>query len=232
MIDLDVAALRISNMRAILLTLFTLGLIMAAPSARAVEEPQWTLVYRDGPFEVRAYAPTVVAETKVAGDRSRAINGGFRRLARFIFGGNAPNQSIAMTAPVAQRPDGERIAMTAPVAQSRSSDAWVVTFYMPPGSTLEAMPRPLDDTVLLREIPSRRVAVLRFSGLATQRNLDEHAEALTQRIAARGERAMGPVTYAFYDPPWTLPWSRRNEVMLELAQPQASADNVVRQARR
>lgn len=220
--DRDGAALRISHMRAIFLTLFTLGLIMAAPSARAVEEPQWTLVYSDGPFEVRAYAPTVVAETEATGDRSRAINEGFRRLARFIFGGNAPNQSIAMTAPVAQRPGGERVAMTAPVAQSRSSDAWVVTFYMPPGSTLEAMPRPLDDTVVLREIPSRRVAVLRFSGLATQRNLDERAEALRQRIAARGERAIGPVTYAFYNPPWTFPWSRRNEVMLELEQLQAS----------
>jgi hypothetical protein len=192
---------------------------MAAPAAHAVEEPQWTLVHRDGAFEVRDYAPTVVAETEAAGDRGLAINEGFRRLARFIFGGNTPNQPIAMTAPVAQRQGGERIAMTAPVAQARSADAWIVTFYMPPGSTLEAMPRPLDDTVVLREIPSRRVAVLRFSGLATQRNLDEHAEALRQRIAARGERAIGPVTYAFYNPPWTLPWSRRNEVMLELAQP-------------
>ena len=192
---------------------------MAAPHAHAVEEPQWTLVYSDEAFEVREYAPAVVAETEVTGDRGQAINEGFRRLARYIFGGNAPNQSIAMTAPVAQRQGGgERIAMTAPVAQARSADAWVVTFYMPPGSTLKAMPRPLDDTVVLREIASRRVAVLRFSGLATQRNLDEHAEALRQRIVTRGERAIGPVTYAFYNPPWTLPWSRRNEVMLELAQ--------------
>ena len=148
---------------------------MAAPVAHAVEEPQWTLVHRDGAFEVRDYAPTVVAETEASGDRASSINEGFRRLARFIFGGNTPNQSIAMTAPVAQRQGGERIAMTAPVAQARSADRWIVTFYMPPGSTLESMPRPLDDTVELREITSRRVAVLRFGGLATQRNLDEHA---------------------------------------------------------
>lgn len=192
---------------------------MAAPAAHAVEEPQWTLVHRDGAFEVRDYAPTVVAETQVTGARGSAINDGFRRLARFIFGGNAPNRSIAMTAPVAQRQGGERIAMTAPVAQARSADAWIVTFYMPPGSTLEAMPRPLDDNVLLRQVPARRVAALRFSGLATQSNLDEHAEALRQRIAERGDRAVGPVTYAFYNPPWNLPWARRNEVMLELAQP-------------
>ncbi len=193
---------------------------MAAPSAQAVEEPLWSLVERDGAFEVRDYAPTVVAETAATGERGSAINEGFRRLARFIFGGNAPNQSIAMTAPVAQRREGERIAMTAPVAQARSANAWIVTFYMPPGSRLDAMPRPLDDSVTLREIPARRMAVLRFSGLATQSNLDANAETLRQRLAERGERAIGPVTYAFYNPPWTLPWARRNEVMLELLSPQ------------
>ncbi|WP_395645443.1 SOUL family heme-binding protein [Terricaulis sp.] len=190
---------------------------MAAPSARAVEEPHWALVHRAGAFEIRDYAPAVVAETEVSGARDAAINAGFRRLARFIFGGNEPNREIAMTAPVVQRQSGERIAMSTPVAQARSNDAWMVTFYMPNGSTLADMPRPLDASVALRETPARRIAVLRFSGLATQRNLDSHAEALRRRVAEQGGHAIGPLTYAFYDPPWTLPWLRRNEVMLELA---------------
>lgn len=189
---------------------------MTTSAANAVEEPRWTLLHREGAFEIRDYAPTLIAETEVTGARGAAINEGFRRLARFIFGANESNRSIAMTAPVAQRAGGTRIAMTAPVAQARSGDAWVVTFYMPPGSTLAALPRPLDESVVLREIPSRRVAVLRFSGLATQRNLNTHAEALREAITARGEHATGAVTYAFYNPPWTLPWARRNEVMLEL----------------
>lgn len=192
---------------------------MAAPAARAVEEPLWTLVERDGAFEIRDYAPTVVAETEVSGERGPAINDGFRRLARFIFGGNAPNQEIAMTAPVAQRQSGQRIAMTAPVAQVQTGDTWIVTFYMPPGSTLADMPRPLDQSVQLREYPARRVAVLRFTGLATQRNLDEHAALLRERLDARGMRAISTVSYAFYDPPWSLPWARRNEVMVELTSP-------------
>lgn len=204
-------------MQQIWLALALVGLLMTAPSANAVEEPQWTLVHRDGPFEIRDYGPTVVAETEVSGERGPAINEGFRRLARFIFGGNEPNSSIAMTAPVTQRESGARIAMTAPVAQTRSESAWTVTFYMPSGSTLDAMPRPLDTRVALSATPARRVAALRFSGLATQRSLDEHAGELRRRIAERGERAVGPVTYAFYNPPWTLPWARRNEVMLELA---------------
>ena len=104
-----------------------IGLIMSAPTAQAVEEPQWRLVYEDGPFAIRDYAPTVVAETRVAGERGAAINQGFRRLARYIFGGNEPNSEIAMTAPVVQRPEGERIAMTAPVAQAASGEGWIVT---------------------------------------------------------------------------------------------------------
>ena len=203
-------------MRSFWILLCLIGLIMAAPTANAVEEPQWTLVYEDGAFSIRDYAPTVVAETHVSGERGAAINAGFRRLARFIFGGNEPNREIAMTAPVAQRPAGERIAMTAPVSQVASNEGWVVTFYMPPGSRLEDMPRPLDDSVVLREEAARRVAVLRFSGLATQSNLARHADELRQRVEGRGEVASGDVSYAFYNPPWILPWARRNEVMIAL----------------
>ena len=203
-------------MRSFWILLCLIGLIMAAPAANAVEEPQWTLVYEDGAFSIRDYAPTVVAETHVSGERGAAINAGFRRLARFIFGGNEPNREIAMTAPVAQRPEGERIAMTAPVSQIASNEGWVVTFYMPPGSRLQDMPRPLDDSVVLREEAARRVAVLRFSGLATQSNLARHADELRQRVEGRGEVASGDVSYAFYNPPWILPWARRNEVMIAL----------------
>lgn len=192
------------------------GLVMTTGSAHAVEEPEWRLVYEDGPFSIRDYETTVVAETRVSGERGSAINQGFRRLARYIFGGNEPNREIAMTAPVAQRADGQRIAMTAPVAQAPTSEGWIVTFYMPPGSRLADMPQPLDTEVRLREVAARRVAVLRFSGLATSGNLERHAEELRRRIAARGETADGALSYAFYDPPWTLPWARRNEVMLEL----------------
>lgn len=193
--------------------------MITAPNAHAVEEPRWTLAFRDGPFEVRDYAPTVVAQTTVSGERGAAINEGFRRLARYIFGGNEPAQEIAMTAPVAQQLAGQRIAMTAPVAQAPAGEGWVVTFYMPPGSPLQDMPRPLDDAVQLREQPQRRVAVIRFSGLATQSNLTRHTDELRRRIESRGDVALGPVVYAFYDPPWTLPWARRNEVMIELRSP-------------
>lgn len=193
---------------------------MAQPgSASAVEEPPFDVVVRDGAFEVRDYAPAVVAETRLQGERDRAINGGFRRLARYIFGGNEPQREIAMTAPVTQRQSGDRIAMTAPVTQVAADAGWTIAFFMPPGSRLADMPRPLDAQVELRETPPRRVAVVRFSGWATGSNLARHEAELRERLAARGDTAAGPVTYAFYDPPWTLPWLRRNEVMVEIGAP-------------
>jgi hypothetical protein len=103
------------------------------------------------------------------------------------------------------------------VAQTGFGHSWVVAFYMPPGSALADMPRPLDASVPLREQPRRKVAVLRFSGLDTESNLSRLSEELRRHIAACGEIATGPATYAFYNPPWTLPWMRRNEVMLEIA---------------
>ncbi|ANP47983.1 hypothetical protein ATE48_07090 [Candidatus Viadribacter manganicus] len=191
---------------------------MASP-AQAVEEPRWSLVYEDGPFQIRDYAPIVVAETRVSGDRAGAINEGFRKLARYIFGANEPNRNIAMTAPVAQRQanlSGQRIAMTAPVAQTGSGQDWIVSFYMPPSMRLEDAPRPLDQDVSLHQSPARRIAIVRFSGFASQDNLERHAQRLRQNLAARGQTALGPISYNFYDPPWTLPWTRRNEVMVEI----------------
>lgn len=186
------------------------------PAAHAVDEPEWTLVHRDGAFEVRDYAVTIVAETQVSGNRGDAINEGFRRLARYIFGGNAPQREIAMTAPVMQQERGQQIAMTAPVSQAPTQNGWTVAFVMPRGSSLEAMPAPLDRSVVLREQPARRIGALRFSGFASQASLDRRAAELRERLAARGETTIGAATYAFYDPPWTLPWARRNEVMIEI----------------
>lgn len=187
----------------------------------AAEEPDYTLVLRDGRFEVREYPLLVVAETVVTGPRERAANAAFDRLAGYIFGGNAPRERIAMTAPVTQRATrGERIAMTAPVTQSPAGeDRWVVQFIMPAGRTLADLPAPLADTVQLREEPSRRMAVIRFSGAPSERDLDARRTQLMAQIAERGLFAdEATLTYAFYDPPWTLPFMRRNEVMVSLRQ--------------
>ncbi len=190
-------------------------------AGRFVEEPAYTVEAQDGAIEIRNYEPCVRAETIVEGGRSeRAASEGFRRLAGYIFGSNRAGSTVAMTAPVTQRAEGERIAMTAPVTQTSAEGPWKVTFTMPRGRTLDSLPAPNDSRVTLRALPSRRIAVLRFSGASDPSILAAHERTLRAWLARRGITPIGPATSARYDPPSTLPFLRRNEVWLALDAPE------------
>lgn len=186
-----------------------------------VEEPRYVTHVQDGSFEVRAYPPRVVAETRVAGEWREAGNEGFRRLAGYIFGKNGRSEEIAMTAPVGQarageRGEGEKIAMTAPVAQRGEGGSWTVAFTMPAGKTLETLPAPQDPRVVLRELPAARFAVVRFSGRWTDANMKEREDALRRWADQRHLTVVGDAEVNRYDPPF-VPWFlRRNEVWLPL----------------
>jgi len=180
----------------------------------AVEEPPFQTVIRAGAFEVRDYPALIVAEVTVTGSRRAAASKGFRLLAGYIFGGNTRRQRVAMTAPVAQIPASEKIAMTAPVAQIADAGAWTVRFTMPHSYTLTALPVPTDPKVRLRQLNPTRFAVLRFSGLAGTSDVATKTAELRAAIATRGLPVAGPVTLAQYDPPWTLWFMRRNELMI------------------
>ncbi len=127
-----------------------------------------------------------------------------------------------MTAPVTQtRGAGQSIAMTAPVTQTADGEAWVVRFIMPAQYTLETLPRPTDARIRIVALPARRVAVIRFTGFRTESSMQRQEAALREAMALRGLQAtvgQSP-TYAFYDPPWTPFFLRRNEVMVTLAAP-------------
>ena len=184
--------------------------------AMAVEEPAYKAVLKEGSFEVRDYPPLVVAEVTVSGDQKEAASKGFRLLAGYIFGGNTRRQSIAMTAPVAQAQTSEKIAMTAPVTQIQNANAWVVRFTMPKGYSLDTLPQPNDPQVKLRALPASRFAVLQFSGLAGTDDVSAKTAELQKRVAKHKLRPIGPVSLAQYNPPWTLWFMRRNEVMVEV----------------
>lgn len=196
-----------------------LGLLVAITfsggTAMATEEPEFTLVLQQGAFEVRDYPALVVAEVTVEGERFAAANAGFRLLAGYIFGGNTRRQSIAMTAPVVQGPvAGDKIAMTAPVLQTGQAGSWIIRFVMPETYTLESLPVPNDPKVQLRSQPAARVAVVRFSGLAPEKDIQRKTTELVDFLAARQLKAIGPAALARYNPPWTLWFMRRNEIMI------------------
>ena len=181
------------------------------------EEPSFKVERRIGDVEIRRYGNRIAAETTIDADEEPARNEGFRRLARYIFGGNQGKAKIAMTAPVAQQ-QGQKIAMTAPVAAQKSAAGqWVIRFFMPSEHTMDTLPTPHDERVRLVEVPGERMAVLRFSGIASPEAVFARTEELRKALREDGvEPAGDPVTW-FYDPPWTIPFLRRNEVAVPLA---------------
>ena len=184
------------------------------------EEPSFTverrISSRDGEVEIRRYGTRIAAETTIDADEEAARNEGFRRLARYIFGGNRGNTKIAMTAPVVQE-KGQKIAMTAPVATQRGGGGqWVIRFFMPSEHTLDTLPTPNDERVHLVTAPGERVAVLRFAGIATSQAVAARTEELLTALRENAIEPSGePLTW-FYDPPWTIPFRRRNEVVVSL----------------
>ena len=176
------------------------------------EEPSFTVERRIGDVEIRHYGARVAAQTTIDADEEKARNEGFRRLAGYIFGGNTDKTKIAMTAPVAQQ-KGRKIAMTAPVATERTKTGeWMIRFFMPSEHTLESLPTPNDDRVELVPVPPETVAVLTFSGVASLDAIAARTDELLSTLRKAEVVTHGdPVTW-FYDPPWTLPFRRRNEI--------------------
>ncbi len=161
-------------------------------------------------MEIRQYPPRLAASVTLPGSEIESRAAGFRILARYIFGANRSDAEISMTAPVAQA--AAKIAMTAPVAQSQSGAGWTITFTMPARYTMATLPRPTDPRIKIEELAVLTAAVYRFSGIP---NLDAVAQAraaLLGRLTNSDWRVAGDVMTWFYDPPWTLPWLRRNEV--------------------
>jgi hypothetical protein len=177
------------------------------------EEPGYEALGTEAGIEIRRYATRMVAETTVAADEAAARSEGFSRLARYIFGANRGSAKIAMTAPVAQEPT--RIAMTAPVTQQAVADGYRIRFFLP--AALRDPPAPNDPRVTITEVPGQTVAVLRFSGVPDPGAV---AEARAQLLAAlprtRWAASGDPVAW-FYDPPWTIPALRRNEVAVPVS---------------
>jgi hypothetical protein len=184
--------------------------------ASAIEEPKFTVVRQHDGFEIREYAPYLVAEVVVPGPADGAGNQGFQVLAGYIFGKNKGARKIPMTAPVAQAPVPVKMEMTAPVTQAAVEGGYVVQFMMPSEYTLETLPEPLDARVRLKEVSGGRYAVIRYSGAWTEANYKEHLGKLERGLDAAGLRSTGSPVYSRYNAPY-VPWfMRRNEIWLKL----------------
>ena len=196
-------------------------IILSGCNVGQYNEPAYTASQAQNDIEVRDYAPMIAAEVEVTGERKEAINKGFRLIADYIFGNNEPKAKIAMTTPVIQQEAGERngekIAMTTPVIQQGDGQTWKVQFIMPPEYTLNTLPKPVNPSVKLKKIAGKKMAVIRFSGITSDDNKMAAKRAqLDAYVMANKLKTTGEPVMAFYDPPWTPWFMKRNEIMLEL----------------
>ncbi len=187
---------------------------------RDTEEAVYQVTLAEGEFELRQYDPMIVATTFVDGDFDNAGDVAFRRLFGYITGDNSGALKISMTAPVTglrgADSAGADIAMTAPVSGQAIGPGWAFSFVLPEGYTLDNSPRPSDAEIELKRIPAQRMAVVRYSGLRSKSSFEENTERLRAWLAEQSLQAVSEPMYAGYDPPWTLPFLRRNEVLLGL----------------
>jgi DNA gyrase inhibitor GyrI len=202
-------------MLAAIIGVIIIGGIFAGPIMSDVETPNYEVISAQAGIEIRQYAPMIIAEVQMDGEREDAIGNGFRLLADYIFGNNQGLQDIAMTAPVQQQKN-IKIAMTAPVQQQSIGDIWRVSFVMPSEYSMETLPKPVNDRVAIKRVPSKQFIVVTFAGTNSNKNVTVHEEKLMRYVKANNLSVVGAPTYAFYNPPWTLPPMRRNEVMMEM----------------
>ncbi len=201
----------------------------------AIEEPKYDVVLTEDQYELRQYAPMLIAETVVEGDMDEASNKGFRLIADFIFGNNqvtsAASEKIAMTAPVTVEPQSAKISMTAPVTvepqhagphadvNMQTAQQWRINFVMPSRYTLATIPKPNNRVVTLKEVPSKSFVVLKYSGFNTVARVQSKTQEAMEWAAQKNLKVIGIPQLSRYDPPWTLPMFRRNEIMVEVAAP-------------
>jgi hypothetical protein len=173
-----------------------LSTLVAGMSANAIEEPAFEVRQRwdEEQIEIREYAPRVMAVTEMA----ESENDGFRVLAGYIFGGNAREQEIAMTAPVQQ-------TMSGPAEMA---------FIMPAEYAFDELPEPNDARVAFRQAPAYTAAVIRFSGWANAEKADANWQKLRGFLIKEGIEIVGEPTLNQYNPPWTLGFLRRNEIIV------------------
>lgn len=198
----------------VLIVLWTLGSYLVV---RTIEKPAYTIIENRDGYEVRKYESYIVAETKVSGNRQEAVTTGFQIIADYIFGNNVSKKGIAMTAPVLESQVSEKISMTSPVLSTESTAGErVIAFVLPSAYTLETLPIPNNNAVILREVPAYTVAALTFTWYATPSRIEKKKEELISLLERDNVVPKGDIQVAQYNPPLSMPLMLRNEIIIPI----------------
>ena len=186
---------------------FFIFILMVQP-AMAIEEPEFEVLQSNDDYEVRMYAPHIVAEVDVEGDDGDPGRAAFRILAGYIFGDNEAETKMSMTAPVTSQAGGEG-----------EGELYTYAFFMESEYTMETLPKPMDARIRLVEKPARVVAARRYSGSWSTSNYQKNESVLMAALANDGVVLSGEPYLARYNSPFTLWFMRRNELLVEIEWP-------------
>ena len=198
---------------------FILSFIFITNQLMATEEPEFTVLFQEENLEIREYEPRIIAHVKANGDFDDASSKGFKMLADFIFGNNTINntsQKISMTAPVSASISSKKISMTAPVIAENNNNEWSIAFVMPKEFTIATLPVPNNQNIKITALPKEKFAVVVFSGLVRESSYNKKANLLIEFIKKKRLTPLSSIQIARYNPPWTLPFFRRNELMVKI----------------
>ncbi|MBK2105535.1 SOUL family heme-binding protein [Francisella philomiragia] len=180
-------------------------------------QAKYTDIKKDGDYSVRVYAPLTEAQVTIeSSDYKSAVNKGFRYLFNYITGANIAKQDIQMTAPVKIEQSSQKIQMTAPVMIAGDDKSWTIAFVLPSQYTLQNAPKPTSDKIKLVEKSETKMAVVTFSGFLDKDSIDSNTTKLKTWIKANSYEIDGQPEAAGYNPPWTIPFLRTNEVMIPI----------------
>lgn len=181
------------------------------------ESPRYKVISSEGNIEIREYESYIVAKTTVKGNFKESQSKAFRILASYIFGKNISDEKIPMTAPVQMEKSSQKIAMTSPVMMQQNNQFHSMTFSMPSKYTLEDLPKPIDKRITIEEVPKKLIASIQFSWFISDKRNKENAEILKNWIEKQKKfEIISEYSYAGYNPPWTIPFLRKNEVHFEI----------------
>ena len=211
-----------------------LPLILLIGSVFASPELPYSVIQNDGKFELRQYNSFITASVSFDSEEELEEKG-FDILAGFIFGNNIPmtspvfteGEDIGMTSPVFTEgedigmtspvfTEGDDIGMTSPVFTGSNDRLWTMTFVMPARYTIDTLPKPVNEMIVIKEISPKMMATVRFNGRRTQQRTAKFEKELRGWIQDFGLTIVSKAVYAGHNPPWTLPSKRRNEVLFEI----------------
>ncbi len=171
---------------------------------RLAEEPKYTVLEMEDEKEIRLYEKMTLATLTVSGSYESAMKEGFKRLAQYIFGENATSEEMSMTTPIFEEANGNMLTMS---------------FILPRGINVATAPTPLDHSITVSEKPAHKAAVIWYTGGNDQQKVHEKANELYKWVHSKvGINAVGPLKIAQYDAPISLPFFRRNELQVEIAE--------------